>query len=178
MTSIANLVRFPDRSARTVDPNRVLYPAAYGGEADVCWSCFQPRKDLATTADRRVGGGELVRTCLSCFHALASGQPVELPSREELPELLRRWARWDANGEVDDDFTLRMLGTLLPGLSEGDAADWFLTLQDSLAEVQERNEFGFELLSVPPEDRDCERLLADSVAKVDECVEALMGGAR
>ncbi|MGH3585307.1 MAG: hypothetical protein ACRDQ0_03195 [Pseudonocardia sp.] len=173
MTSIANLIQLPGSAS----PNRVLYPAG-PGEADACWACFQPRNDLATTADRRVGAGELVRVCLSCHHALASGRPVELPSRDALPELLRSWARWDANGEVDDEFVLRMFAALLPGLSEDEAADWFLCLQGALAEVQERSEFGFELFAVPPEDRDVERLLADSIEKADECIAKLMGGAR
>jgi len=157
-------------------PDRVLYPAG-PGDADVCWTCFQPRADLATTADRRIGGGELVRTCLSCYHHLARGEAVELPSRGEMPELLRRWARWDANGQVDEDFTARMLAALVPALDADDRACWFECLKGALLEVQEHDEFGFELLSVPPEDRDCERLLADSVAKADECVAALMGGA-
>jgi hypothetical protein len=174
-TSIANPLAFPRSAA---DPTRVLYPAMHGSAADVCWGCFQPRKDLATTADRRVGGGELVRTCLSCFHALASGRTVELPSRDVLPELLRSWARWDHNGDVDEDFTLRMLAALVPFLREDDRALWFLNLQGALLEVQERSELGFELLSVPPEDRDCERLLADSVEKVDECIAHLLAGAR
>lgn len=173
-TSISDPIQFP---LGVIDPTRTLYPAS-PGEADVCWTCFQPRKDLATTADRRVGGGELVRTCLSCFHALAWGRPVELPGREALPELLRSWARWDHNGDVDEDFTLRMLAALVPGLSEDDRALWFLNLQGALLEVQERSEFGFEMFSVPPEDRDCERLLADSMEKVDECIAHLLAGAR
>lgn len=161
----------------TILADRVLYPVG-PGEAEVCWACFQPRTDLATTADKRVGGGELVRTCLSCFHALASGRPVELPSRDELPDLLRRWARWDVNGEVDDEFVLRMFAALLPGLTEDEAADWFLSLEGALLEVQERSGPGFDLLSVEPEARDIEALIADSVAKADEALKALVGGAR
>lgn len=160
----------------TILSDRVLYPAA-PGEAEVCWACFQPRTDLATTADKRVGGGELVRTCLSCYHALASGRPVTLPSRDELPELLRSWARWDCNGEVDDDFVLRMFAALLPGLSQDEAASWFLSLQGALLEIQEREEPGFEMGSVEPDARDVGTLVADSVAKADECVAALLGGA-
>lgn len=160
-------------------PTRVLYPVGPSrpGEAAVCWSCFQPRTDLDTTADRRVGGGELVRVCKSCYIVLASGRPVELPSRDELPELLRRWASLDQNGEVDDEFTTRMLTALLPGLTPECAASWFACLQGALLELQERDSFGFELLSVEPEARDVEALVADSIEKVDECVAALMGGA-
>jgi hypothetical protein len=160
-------------------PTRVLYPVGPSrpGEAAVCWNCFQPRTDLATTADPRIADGELVRTCLSCFHALASGRPVELPPREQLPELLRSWARWAQNGEVDEDFTTRMLAALLPGLPAVEAASWFECLQGALLELQDRDSFGFELLSVEPEARDVEALVADSIEKVDECVAALMGGA-
>jgi hypothetical protein len=167
-------VRYP---AGMVDPTRVLYPAG-PGPADPCWGCFQPRPDMAITADRRVGGGEVVRTCRSCYHALAAGRPVQLPSRDELPELLRTWARWDNNGEVDDEFVLRMFAALLPGLSEDEAASWFLSLEGALLEVQERGGPGFEMGSVEPEARDVDALLADSVAKVDECIEKLLGGAR
>ena len=156
--------------------DRVLYPAG-PGPASVCRTCFQPRTDLAITADKRVGGGELVRTCLSCFHALASGRPVKLPTRDELPELLRSWARWDCNGEVDDEFVLRMFGALLPGLSEDEAASWFLSLQGALLEVQEREDPGFEMGSVEPDARDVDALVADSVAKANEALAALMGGA-
>lgn len=161
----------------TIVSDRVLYPAAPGA-APVCWTCFQPRTDLAATADKRIAGGDLVETCLSCFHALASGQPVELPSREELPDLLRSWARWDVNDEVDDEFVQRMFQALLPGLTPDEAADWFRCLQEALLEIQDRSEPGFELASVEPEARDIEALIADSVAKADEALEALLGGAR
>lgn len=158
-------------------PAPYLYPGAVGGVAALCWACFQPSPDLAVTSDRRVGGGELVTVCPSCHHALVSGRPVALPSREELPGLLVRWARWDVNGEVDEEFTARMLAALLPGLTGADAVCWFGCLQGALLELQERDEFGFELLSVPPEDRDLDALVADSAAKVDECIAKLIGGA-
>ena len=162
-----------------VSPNRVLYPVGpwSPGDANVCWSCFTQRGDLATTSDRRIGGGELVQACWSCFHALASGRPVELPAREQLPELLRSWARWAQNGEVDEDFTTRMLAALLPGLAPEDAACWFECLQGALLELQDREGPGFEMGSVAPESRDDDLLRNDAIAKVDECVAALLGGA-
>jgi hypothetical protein len=160
-----------------IDPERVLHPDTYGNNPP-CWSCFQQRRDLATTADPRVGGGELVQVCTSCYHSLARGEAAALPGRDELPGLLRSWARWDVNGEVDEDFTTRMLAALLPGLVAEDAACWFECLQGALLEVQERGGPGFEMASVDPEDRDIGRLLADSIAKVAECLAALLGGAR
>ena len=171
MTILTSGITYPAR------PGQVLYPVG-PGEASVCWTCFRPRTELSITADRRIGGGELVRTCGPCFHALASGRAVELPSLFELPELLRSWARWNVNGEVDDDFTERMLEELFPGLSENDRISWFMELQAALLEVQEREEPGFELASVEPEARDVEALIADSVAKADECIAKLRAGAR
>lgn len=161
-------------------PTRVLYPVGPSrpGEAAVCWACFTQRTDLATTADRRIGGGDLVQVCWSCHHALASGRPVELPSRELLPDLLRMWARLDQNGEVDDEFTERMLAALLPGLTPEGAASWFACLKGALLELQDREGPAFEMGSVEAESRDDDLLRDDAIAKVDECVAALMGGAR
>lgn len=153
-----------------------LYPAGF--DVDLCWSCFRPGLDLATTADRCIGGGELVTTCRPCFHALAAGRPVELPGRDELPELLVSWARWDHNGQVDEEFTARMLAAVCPGLAEAQRNSWFECLQGALLELQERRGPGFELASVEPEARDVEALVADSVEKATECVQALIGGVR
>lgn len=152
-----------------------LYPVA---DIDLCWCCFCKRDDLATTADPRVGGGELVTTCGPCYHALAQDRPVDLPSGDELAELLIDWARYDHNGQVDEDFTGRMLTALIPGLPETDRNCWFECLQGALLELQERRGPGFELASVEPAARDVDRLEADSVGKVSECVQALIGGAR
>ncbi|MFB4312881.1 hypothetical protein [Actinomadura sp. 21ATH] len=161
-----------------IDPERVLYPTG-PGPAALCWTCFQPRRDLATTSDRRIAGGELVQTCGACFHALTQGRAVRLPTRDELPQLLLSWARWDTNGEVDEEFTARMLAALLPGLTAQDAACWLECLQGALLELQERRGPGFELISVEPEARDEQRLVDDSVEKAMECLEALLsGGAR
>lgn len=160
------------------DPVPYLYPGACGLVADVCWGCFQPRPDTAITTDRRVAGGKLVHICRACYRTLVAGGTVTLPTGKDLAELLRSWARWDVNGEVDDDSTLRMLAALIPGLSEDDRAMWFLCLQGALLELQELTEYGFEALSLPAEDRDLDALAADAAAKVDECTAALLAGAR
>lgn len=172
--TILSRVRVP---AAPAGPDRVLYPAG-PGPASVCWKCFQPRLDLAATVDRRVTGGELASVCGQCHSAALAGRPAEMPGRDDLPDLLRRWARWHINGEVTDAAAERMLATLLPGLTGEQRTGWFTELQAALLEVQDRSEPGFDLAGVEPEARDIEALIADAEAKADEAIAALIGGAR
>lgn len=173
---IETTFRWP--TVKRPEPRPYLYPGAPGGIAVPCWACFRTGQyGMSATLDPAIGGGDLVEACGACARTLRSGGTVALPAGDELHDLTLSWARWDTNGEVDSDFTERMLAAFFPALVDTDRASWFESLQGALLELQEQNEFGFELLSLPPEARDVEALEADAVAKVDECIGALMGGA-
>jgi excisionase family DNA binding protein len=161
-----------------ITADRVLYPTG-PGPADVCEWCFQTSPDTAWAVTEQVSlhTDRCTRVCGRCYRARTTGKATPFPSRAELPAFFEQWARWGINGEVDEEFTTRMLAALLPGLRETDAACWLECLQAALLEVQDRNGPGFELISVEPEARDERRLVADSVEKVMECLEALMAGA-
>lgn len=180
-TNLIDGLRWP--VVKRPQPVPYLYPGAYGLAAVPCWACFrtdEPGKDklrMAATADPRIAGGDLVKVCSDCSRALRAGLPVNPPTGDKLRRLLVDWARWDTNGEINDDTVQRMLQTLFPVLDPGIRACWWECLKHALVDVQEASGPGVDWGAIAPQDRDPDALQTDAEEKAVECIDALMAGA-
>lgn len=156
-----------------------LYPGAQGGFADICERCFQHTGDLATTSDRRITPtGTLTQTCSACYHALATGRSVELPTGDLLAETWAKLARYAFNEEIERPVIDRALDDLAPGLDREQASEWFVELSGALLWQQDIEAPGYDLLQHEPEERDIDRLRDSAAEAVAEALNALIGGAR
>jgi hypothetical protein len=114
-------------------PEDVIYPHSYSG-FPLCAQCFQRTPDLAT--GNPDPNGPLLLLCGACHRALATGQPIVLPTGDVLAETWERLARLRQNREITDVTIATAIEMLAPELTPEQATDAVLQLTEALLALQ------------------------------------------